>query len=95
MNKLSDYDGKYINTDGYAYGEIPNLLKDRFNEDVVKIVDEKCNIGYFTASGYHVSSNGYCYKMHCRYESVLHGCNNPKISDCMCYAPQTCNGYND
>jgi hypothetical protein len=29
----------------------------------------------------------------CKYESALHGCNNTKIGDCMCYNPQTCKGY--
>jgi hypothetical protein len=29
----------------------------------------------------------------CKYESVLHGCLNHEITDCMCYNPKTCKGF--
>jgi hypothetical protein len=57
--KLSDYVGNFINTDGYAYGEMPKLLKVKFNETVINSYDTGRNMLYFTDSGYQVSSNGH------------------------------------
>jgi hypothetical protein len=60
---LSDYDGEFLNTDGYCYGEMPKLLRDRFNENVIKIEERARFTAYITESGYLVSSNGYVSKI--------------------------------
>jgi hypothetical protein len=60
---LSDFDGKFLDTDGYAYGAITQLLADKFNEIVIRQHDTGRNIWFYTASGYQVSSNGYVHKI--------------------------------
>jgi len=62
MLKLSRQEGKFINTDGYVYGQIPKLLKEKFGEIVYKTKKTSRNIWYYTRSGYIVSSNGYVHK---------------------------------
>jgi hypothetical protein len=62
INKISYYDGRYLNMDGYCYNEVPKLLMDRFGEGVVKVEDRARYTAYITESGYIVSSNGYVHK---------------------------------
>ena len=58
-DNLINWVGKHLDCDGYAYNEMPLLLKERFNERVNTIIDTGRNFWYYTDTGYQVSSNGY------------------------------------
>ena len=61
---LSDYIGKFLNTDGYAHNEVPILLRERFGLSCKAIVDTGRNFWYYIdGADIMVSSNGYVAKV--------------------------------